>query len=156
MKTLAIIIATGFGSGYTPKAPGTAGAFVALILSLILLQCNINLDITHLILSIVFTFLGVWATNVMEEDWGHDPGKIVVDEMVGIWITFLLVPASIWVYVLGFVLFRVFDIIKPFGIRRVEKLPRGWGVMLDDVAAGIFANVTLQALLMANTYLQVF
>ena len=79
-----------------------------------------------------------------EKDWGHDAGKIVIDEVVGMWITLWLVPKSLMLYAIGFVLFRVFDILKPLGVRQSQKLPGGWGVMVDDLLAGVYANLILQ------------
>lgn len=84
----------------------------------------------------------------MEAEWGHDPSKVVVDEIVGVWIAMLFVPFSLLNLFLAFGLFRVFDIWKPLGIRRMEKLKGGWGVMMDDVLAGIYS------LMVMHVYLQ--
>ena len=90
-----------------------------------------------------FFFLGVAAAAKVEPVWGHDPSKVVLDEMVGVWIAMLGVPFSLLNLALAFVLFRVFDIWKPLGIRRMESLPGGWGVMVDDALAGVYACLLL-------------
>ena len=80
----------------------------------------------------------------MESEWGKDPKQTVIDEMIGLSIAVLGLPLS-WPYLLGaFILFRFFDIAKPLGIRQLEEAPKGWGVMLDDVLAGVYANICLQ------------
>ncbi len=107
-----------------------------------------------LVLIAVFFFLGVKSASVLEKEWGHDPSKIVVDEMVGVWIAMLGVPFSLVNLALAFVLFRVFDIWKPFGIRKMERLGGGWGVMMDDVLAGVYSAVMLHAWLMLSSSLE--
>ncbi|SDG58272.1 phosphatidylglycerophosphatase A [Pedobacter terrae] len=88
--------------------------------------------------------IGVMSADRVEEIWGKDHNRVVIDEVAGMCITLLFVPLK-WQYTLiGLVLFRFFDILKPFGIRKLEELPGGWGVMADDVLAGIYANVILQ------------
>jgi phosphatidylglycerophosphatase A len=143
------IIATGLGSGYCPVAPGTAGAALATIiwwiLSVFLSPCLL-LGTTALLI-IVFTALGAWSSKVVEAVWGKDPSRVVVDEMVGVWIPLLAVgnENSYYLYymLLAFGLFRLLDIFKPLGIRKLEKIPGGWGIMLDDIAAGIYSLIIL-------------
>jgi len=113
---LPVFIGTGFGSGFSPFAPGTAGALLAL-----------------------FPFAGIWAANKLESCWGEDPSRVVVDEMVGVWIPLLAVPDNghwYWYVTAAFALFRFFDIVKPLGVRKMESLKGGVGVMMDDVLAG--------------------
>ena len=146
---LHLIIATGFGSGYFPKAPGTAGAVLATILwlGLSLVLEPASLLITTALLIILFTFLGVWSSGVMETYWGKDPSKVVVDEMVGVWIPLLAVNNGeahyIYYALLALLLFRLFDIFKPLGIRKMEMFKGGWGIMLDDILAGIYSLLGL-------------
>ena len=139
-----IIIATGFGSGFSPVAPGTAGAAFATIIWLIFsfLTPSYLLPIT-IFLIILFTILGIWSTNKLEPVWGKDPSRIVVDEMVGVWIALLAVNAREWYFVLAFILFRLFDIYKPLGIKKMENLKGGTGVMMDDILAGIYSFIIL-------------
>ena len=143
------LIGTGFGSGYSPLAPGTAGALVGCgVLWLLHEFVPAEMYLPGLATLIVaFFFLGKIATDKVEPEWGHDPSRIVADEMVGVWIAMLGVPFSFSNLALAFVLFRIFDIWKPLGIRRMERYPGGWGVMLDDVLAGVYAAVVLHVLL---------
>ena len=142
------IIATSFGAGYAPVAPGTAGAIVASAVAFLLqVYCTEQLYTSTLIILIVIgTILGIIASNALEKTWGKDPSKIVIDESVGQWITYLFIPFGLTNIVIGLLLFRLFDIWKPLYIRKFEKLPRGYGVMADDILSGIYANIILQLL----------
>lgn len=143
-----MLIATGFGSGFSPVAPGTAGALLALLLwlGMSFLVSPMLLLWTTVIWILLFTVLGVWATDQVEPFWGEDPSRVVVDEMVGTWLALLAAPAGhVW-YALGaFALFRFFDILKPLGIRRMENLPGGIGVMMDDILSGVYGFILLLA-----------
>ena len=147
---LHIIIATGFGSGYFPKAPGTAGAVLATLLWLgmsFILTFSQLLLVTALLI-VLFTFLGAWSSGVMETYWGEDPAKVVIDEMVGVWIPLLAVNNEnkynyIFYALVALLLFRLFDIFKPLGIRKMEAIKGGWGIMLDDILAGIYSLLVL-------------
>jgi len=145
------IIATGFGSGFAPKAPGTAGALLACLMLWgleLVWPGRFTGQEGWLGLSLLiglFFFLGVKSADEMEAVWGHDPSKVVVDEMIGVWIALLFVPFSILNLTIAFVLFRIFDIWKPLGIRQMEKFPGGWGVMLDDALAGIYSLAAIHA-----------
>ncbi|MCR9290425.1 phosphatidylglycerophosphatase A [Saprospiraceae bacterium] len=152
MKLFWKIMATGFGVGYSPFAPGTMGALVGVLFLVpnLFISTWFNgsylIDPVLVLLILVFFFIGVKATNELEPEWGHDPQKIVIDEIIGFWIAMIAVPYTAWTLFVGFVLFRIFDIWKPLGIRRMEKFNGGWGVMMDDVLAGIYANIVLQIL----------
>ena len=91
--------------------------------------------------------IGIKSAHEVEVLWGKDHGRVVIDEVAGMCITLLFVPVTLKFVLIGLVLFRFFDIVKPLGIRQLEKLPGGWGVMADDVLAGIYANVVLQILI---------
>ena len=142
LSLIPVVIATGFGSGYCPVAPGTAGAFLALAIwvgySVVLSPlCSMGLTVA---LVLLFTALGIWATNKVIPFWGDDPRRVVVDEMVGVWIPLAAVPiGNLWYALAAFALFRFFDIAKPLGVRRMERLPKGIGVMADDILAGIYS-----------------
>ena len=151
---IAKTIATSLGFGYAPFGPGTFGTALGLIIYVILAYTfdivdaqsqSLNLDFLLIGLVIIFTWLGTWSARILEQEWGHDPGKIVIDETIGVWITILFIPFS-WVNVLlAFVIFRFFDILKPLGIRAIdEKLHSPFSVMLDDIVAGIYSAITLQ------------
>ena len=141
-----VLIGTGFGSGISPVAPGTAGALLAtmmwwLVGLAVTPACQLWLTVGAILL---FTAAGVWATNRLEPFWGEDPSRVVVDEMVGVWLPLLAAPSGSWGYALAaFALFRLLDIFKPLGIRKMEDLPGGIGVMMDDILAGIYAFILL-------------
>lgn len=143
-----IAIATGFGSGFWPWGPGTAGAAMATLMWIILSLC---VDFTYLqiitaVCVIVFTLASIAPINRLEGKWGEDPSKVVVDEMVGVWICLLAIPsATNWYYIAAaFCLFRILDIIKPLGIRYIDdNIKGGWGVMLDDILAGVYGAIII-------------
>ncbi len=136
-------LAFGFGSGLAPKAPGTFGTLMAVPLYLLL--AGLSLPIYILVIAAAF-FLGVYLCGKTADDLGvHDHPGIVWDEFVGFWITMIAAPAGWPWLVLGFLLFRLFDIWKPWPIRVLdEKMETGMGIMLDDVLAGVYALVILQ------------
>lgn len=139
------LIATGFYTGYFPLFPGTVGSAFAFFLFLIF-----KLHASFLFLPlIVGTFLiGTYASSVVEKMLGNDPSIVVIDEIVGMWISLIFLPNNFFVWAAAFFLFRVFDIIKPFPCRRLEKIKGGVGVMLDDVMAGIYTNLLLQLIVL--------
>ncbi len=143
-----VFIATGFGSGFSPFAPGTAGALLA---TLVWFAFSFFVPAEWLVwitvaLIAFFAIIGMRATDCVEKYWGKDPSKVVVDEMVGVWIALLAAPAGSILYgSLAFVLFRLLDIFKPLGIRKMEALPGGVGVMMDDVVAGVYSFIILIA-----------
>ena len=142
------IISTGFGSGYCPVAPGTAGAILATAIWCLLAFClpTPTLRLSTFILTLVFTLLGIYSSGKVEQCWGHDPKRVVVDEMVGVWIPLIVCPNAeaarwFWYMLASLVLFRFFDILKPLGIHQMEKLPGGVGIMMDDVLSGIYSLI---------------
>lgn len=139
------LLAFGFGAGLSPKAPGTAGTVVAVLIYLVLPSMPPIVYAGFILFSFI---LGIWICGKTAEDLGvHDHGGIVWDEFVGYWITMFMAPSGlIWV-LLGFVLFRLLDILKPWPIKWADKkLTGGLGIMLDDVLAGIMAALFIQAL----------
>lgn len=151
MRSFLIRFATFFGIGKLPKAPGTWGSLAALPLAYGL---NWVGPLAIMVAVAVFAILGVLACEFYEQDFGgHDHPEIVIDEVVGILITMTWLPNTWQAYLVGFLAFRVLDIWKPFPIGYLDKkVPGGIGVMADDIAAGILANIGLQ-LLYTNTYL---
>ncbi|MGD0914936.1 MAG: phosphatidylglycerophosphatase A [Thermodesulfobacteriota bacterium] len=142
MNRLFLLFATGFGAGYSPIAPGTAGTLVAIPIYLLL--SAIPFPLYELTLITIF-FLSSWISDIAQSYWGKkDDPRIVIDEIMGFLITMLWVHRSAFSITMGFFLFRVFDIIKPPPIRRLEKAKGGFGVVLDDVLAGVYANIILQ------------
>ena len=146
---LAYAICSVAGAGYFPKTPGTFVSAIAAILYLI-----ISPGWQGLFFAIVVALiLGLLFTGQVERLSGKDPGFIVIDEVGGQWLTFLFLPKNDLIIVItGFILFRVFDILKPFGINKMQKLRSGWGVMLDDLLAGFYANIILQALIYSGVF----
>lgn len=138
-------LAFGLGSGAAPKAPGTFGTAMGVLIYIFLPAMPLLIYTLFLVVSFVF---GVWLCGKTSADLKvHDHGGIVWDEFVGYWITMFMAPAGwLWI-VIGFVLFRIFDIAKPWPIKWAdEKVEGGLGIMLDDVLAGIMAGLCLQAL----------
>jgi phosphatidylglycerophosphatase A len=143
---LARAVATAGGAGYSPIAPGTCGTLVAVPIAWLCRGMN---DGVFLALCAAVTLAGIAAAHVADQVWGtHDAGRIVIDEVAGYLVTVALVDRSQrWVLIIGFVLFRALDIIKPPPIRWVERtVPGGSGVVLDDVAAGIVGAVVMVVL----------
>ena len=145
-------IATALGAGLSPKAPGTAGSLVALLPWWLLLR---SLPLAWYVAIVVAGFvLGVWACGIAGKRLGvHDHGALVWDEVIGMWITLLAAPHSWWWMLVGFVLFRLFDIWKPWPVRVADRrVHGGLGVMLDDVLAGAYALLALQLIASAVRY----
>jgi len=142
MNYFILLLATGFGVGYSPIAPGTAGTLVAIPIYYFLSDIPSPL---YEITLMGFFFLSVWISENAEAFFGKkDDPRIVIDEVMGFLITMLWLPKTILFIILGFFLFRFFDILKPFPIRQWERrLKGGWGVVLDDVMAAIYANIIL-------------
>ncbi len=144
-----MLIGTGFGSGFWPWGPGTAGAVLATViwLGLSLVLSTVTLFWVTVALIVVFTILGTWATACLQPYWGDDPSRVVVDEMVGVWTPLLL--ATDWQEALvALVLFRFFDIVKPLGIRKLDERKGAFWVMADDLLAGVYAGVFLHLIIL--------
>jgi phosphatidylglycerophosphatase A len=142
-----MIIATGFYSGYLPKAPGTWGSLVGLLLFYLLHSLSFPVYLAVVTcLFVVGSFAAGEAEKILDN---RDPGVVVIDEIVGMLITMIAVPATPLIMVLGFILFRVFDIAKPFPVNFFDRrFHGGLGIMLDDVVAGIYSLIILQLLLL--------
>ncbi|RYY22961.1 MAG: phosphatidylglycerophosphatase A [Chitinophagaceae bacterium] len=141
MITAAKAIAT-CGIGYMGKGGGSVAA-AAYCIVWFLIAGNIA-TVWSIVLTLTILFLGTWSSGKVESIWGHDSSKVVVDEVAGMMITLLWVPINITYVLIGFILFRFFDILKPLGIKSAERLPGGWGVMADDVLAGVYAFALLR------------
>jgi len=149
INIFARIISTGLGAGYSPIAPGTVGALIILIGYWICPEIG---SWQLLMIIIGLSALGIYAATITEKemksklgpDKGNDPGIIVIDEIIGMLIALIAIPKTTFFLVTAFMLFRIFDILKPYPARRFEKLPAGWGIVFDDVIAGIYANLLIQ------------
>ena len=137
--SVAKILATGFGSGYLPKAPGTWGSIIALPIAYVIAFWG-NAELLASLI-IIFFLIGIWASNITSREIGvSDPPQIVIDEVVGQWFTLLVVPPNIIFYLFGFLLFRLFDIFKPWPISWIDRnIKGGLGIMLDDLFAATYA-----------------
>jgi phosphatidylglycerophosphatase A len=142
MKYFILLLATGFGAGYSPFAPGTLGTLIAIPVYYFLSEIPSPI---YEITLIGFVFLSVWISENAERLFAKkDDPRIVIDEVIGFLITMLWVPKTTGFVIIGFFIFRFFDILKPFPIRRLEKgFKGGFGVVLDDVVAGVYANIIL-------------
>jgi phosphatidylglycerophosphatase A len=137
-------IATFFGVGYLKPGPGTYGSIAAVLLwaafAWLAHPSPLALLVALLIGIALAIILGVPAATIVErQSGGHDPGFVVIDEVIGQWIALLFCPVDWRHGLIALVLFRLFDITKPFPVRRLERLPGGWGIVFDDVAAGLYA-----------------
>jgi len=172
IKNIHEFIATFFLVGKVPKAPGTFGTLAAALIYYFLprIAAIVNSFFNPLSLRgaasemtgrvlpqiydspfwllflIAFFFLGVYSSTKAEETMGHDNGHIVIDEVCGYWFALFLFQPSPYYIIFGFLLFRLFDIAKPYPINQLQNLPKGWGVMIDDVMAGIYTAVVLGAI----------
>src|SRR5258706_3702767 len=153
MRRPAVLLATGFGIGWTPFAPATAASLVvALVLfALAALVPSALLPLPLGIATVLLVPLAIWSSGDAERDLGTDAHPIVVDEVVGmlvaVWgIAWLNAPSPALLLGAAFVLFRFFDIVKPFPIRQSQRLPGGTGVVVDDLLAGIAVNLVLRLL----------
>ncbi|MFN2427508.1 MAG: phosphatidylglycerophosphatase A [Candidatus Binatia bacterium] len=139
---LAVVLATGFGSGLSPFAPGTAGTLVAVPLALLLLPAGFFAQ--ALVVAVVIA-ASIWSAGVAAPTFGlKDPGQIVVDEIAGFFVTVAFLPTSWTTLAAGFLLFRLFDIWKPPPCRWAETLPGGLGIVSDDLLAGLYANFVIR------------
>ncbi len=141
VSPLITIFASGLYSGYAPVASGTVGTLVGILVYLI----PSFSDTAILLPACVLVFiLGSLAAERMEKVYGHDPSVVTIDEVLGIWVSLLLLPKTFIVIAAAFFLFRAFDIFKPWPARVFDRKPGGWNIMLDDVAAGVYTNIVLQ------------
>lgn len=145
LKKPAVLLACGLGSGLMPKAPGTFGTLAAIPLYLVMQPLDL---LGYLLLTAAFFVLGIWLSNQAIKVFNRDdPSEVVWDEVVGFLVTMIAAPAGWQWLLLGFVLFRIFDIWKPWPVSLADrKLHGGLGIMLDDVIAGIYALIVLQAI----------
>lgn len=145
-KRLAFVFATGFGSGYSPYAPGTAGSAVGLVfvwgMSLLSLP-------GQFVAVLVMSVLSMIAADVVARSLGlKDPGVIVADEIAGMMVTMFALPFTATTAFLGFILFRIMDVVKPPPARQFERFKGGVGVVADDLMAGVYAHLALRGILL--------
>jgi phosphatidylglycerophosphatase A len=147
MSGLAVFIATFGYVGFFPIAPGTAGSLAALALYALVRRAGT--PAVELVTIVAVFAIGIWAATATERALARkDPGPVVIDEVLGMLITLAFLPLSAWGIFTGFLIFRVFDVIKPFPAGRLEHLPAGLGIMADDAMAGVYAHLVLRVAVM--------
>jgi phosphatidylglycerophosphatase A len=146
MKFFSKAVSTFFGAGYFPLAPGTFASLVAMLLyKLFLAEWSWP---CYLLLCLLLVLIGVLASTIYSKQLGQkDPHQIVVDEVCGQWLALFLVPSGWLPVLISFLLFRFFDVVKPYPIRRLEHLSAGWGIMADDLLAGVYAGILVHGYL---------
>ena len=140
--TVQIALGSVLGTGFIPIAPATFASLLSLLLVWVLPKSVI----IYGAVTVACFFLGVGLATALEQRWGHDARRITIDELVGIMVTFFLVPFGPVSALVGFLLFRFFDIVKLPFVRWFESRKAGWGIVLDDVMAGVCANIAMQVL----------
>jgi phosphatidylglycerophosphatase A len=145
VNRLALALATWFGCGYFPWGPGTIGALAAILIAFALHMYAGSGRMSFLVLTIVCLGPAVWASTRTAGITGRkDPGLVVIDEVLGQWLTLVGATSFTWKnFLAAFLLFRVFDIWKPWPIRKIERLPGGYGIVCDDLAAGLYGALIL-------------
>lgn len=145
-QRLAFVLATGFGSGYSPVAPGTAGTAVGLLFVWPMASMGLAGQIAF---TLVVTVLSMIAADIVAKSVGlKDPGLVVADEIAGMMVTMIGIPITIQSALIGFVLFRIMDVLKPPPARQFEKFRGGVGIVADDLMAAVYANLALRGILM--------
>ena len=143
------ITSTSLGIGYIGKGAGTVAAVATCLVWYFCLSAGSNFLIPAVI-TVLISALGIWSANIVEAQWGKDHQRVVIDEVAGMCIALLWIPVTPLHVVIALLLFRFFDIVKPLYIKRLENWPGGWGVMFDDILAGVYANIVLQIFLKVN------
>ena len=129
-------------------ASGTVGTALVAVLYWLFFLFSPPLELIGWLIVLVVAFaVGVYTADKAAPEWGKDPGQVVVDEGVGFLFTVALLPTDAWILIVGFFVFRALDIVKPPPARQLESLPGGWGIVVDDVIAGIYGNLILRVLL---------
>jgi len=146
------LAATSLGIGYIGKGAGTVAAVACCICWYLAWAGGYPPAILSVIITVLIILLGIWAGNKVEPLWGKDHQRVVIDEVAGMCIALLFIPVSLKYVLTALILFRFFDITKPLLIKKMEDLPGGWGVMMDDVLAGVYANILLQAVVVFKLY----
>jgi phosphatidylglycerophosphatase A len=144
-------LATAGGIGLLPLAPGTWAAIATTITWYFLkTYTSFFYGTNEVIINVFICLIGILASGKVIKEWGKDPSRVVIDEVAGMSISLIMIPVTIRHYVIALILFRIFDIAKPLGIRQAEKAGGGFGIMLDDIFAGIYSLIILNLLIYAN------
>ena len=141
------LIASFFGVGLIKKGAGTVAAFIICALLYASVVSTIYSNTLLFLFSLIVLIIGVLSSKEAERSWGKDSNKIVIDEVLGMAVSLLFLPINLTTICIGFILFRFFDIVKPLYIKKAEKFSGGWGVMMDDVFAGVYTNIIIRILI---------
>ncbi|MFC1565140.1 phosphatidylglycerophosphatase A [candidate division KSB1 bacterium] len=144
INRLFLLVGSGFFTGYSPYAPGTAGSILCIVILWFIPPLSV---ITYVIITFGVIALGVLSASHLNTIYGEDSHIITIDEIAGMIISLIALPKSFSIWLLAFAFFRLFDIFKPPPIKTLEYLPGGFGVMADDIAAGIYANLCCQIII---------
>ena len=150
MISLHKVLCSCFGIGYI-KGGGTIAALACCTIWYLIWNDNNNIFIA-VAATLLITIIGIWSAGKVETVWGEDSSKVVIDEVAGMCVSLLFLPIQLKYIIAALILFRFFDIVKPLYIRNLEKLPRGWGVIADDLLSGIYSNLILQAIVLSNLF----
>jgi len=145
------IIASVFGIGYLGRGAGTWAA-IACCMVFYWVPAGNAVYSWRAFIAVVLLLAGGWSAGQVEPLWGKDSNKVVIDEVAGMLVTLLFIPLHLRYVLAGLVLFRFFDIVKPLFIRQLEELPKGWGVMADDLLAGIYSNLVLSVIIACKLF----
>lgn len=151
MPKLKPILGSFFNAGFLPNAPGTWGSFFALFPIYIVGLYSPWYGMA--LLTVLFSYITVWVSEECEKEWGGDPSPLVMDEFAGQAMTFVAISFSgifsqdLLLLLVGFIFFRFFDIQKPLGVNKLQNLPGGWGILADDLLAGVYAFLCMHGLL---------
>ncbi len=142
---LALVIATAGFVGFVPVAPGTAGSAVGLFIYVVLRV--IDSAVAEAVMIALAFLLGIWSAEIVERQLGKDPGPVVIDEVLGMLVTLAFLNVTPVGGLVGFLAFRIYDVLKPYPAARLEHLHGGPGIMLDDLVAGVYGHVTMRLLI---------
>lgn len=145
MNLISKIVGSGFFTGYIPIASGTFGSFAALLIYLIPGFQRLEILVPMIL---IFSAWGIHLGNIFEKEYGKDPAQCTVDEVVGMWISLILVPKTFTALLIAFLVWRFFDIVKPPPARQLEKLKGGLGIMIDDIVAAFYALAVIHPILL--------
>jgi phosphatidylglycerophosphatase A len=134
-------LASVFGIGYIPAGGGTVAALIYCIVWF-LLPDSYSQSFWQMLITLFIIAVGIWCGNIVDQYWGKDSSKVVIDEVAGMSVALLFVPHNLLYVIVSLLAFRFFDIVKPLGVKGMENYSKGWGVMADDVLAGLYALVT--------------
>jgi phosphatidylglycerophosphatase A len=147
------LFSTSLGIGYIGKGGGTVAAVFCCVCWYLAWAGSLPPPLLlSVVITVAITLIGIWSSGIVEKIWGKDPSRVVIDEVAGMCISMLFIPVQLKYVLTALVLFRFFDIVKPLFIRKMELLPAGWGIMMDDILAGVYTNILLFTVVRFNLF----